>query len=121
MTPDEAAAARHALLATRHDALIAVEALSRDLEAIRQASTDANADDEHDPEGSTVVFERAQLAALLDAVRRDLGEIDNALGRVDTGTYGRCEVCGAPIAPERLLARPAARQCVACARTPRAR
>jgi DnaK suppressor protein len=51
----------------------------------------------------------------LAAARADLAEIDSALGRLDDGSYGRCEQCGAAIAPERLLARPAARQCFTCA------
>jgi DnaK suppressor protein len=79
------------------------------------ASADVNADDEHDPEGSTVAFERAQLAAVLDAAKGERAEIDAALTRIDAGSYGRCEVCGAAIAPERLHARPAARHCVRCA------
>ena len=35
--------------------------------------------------------------------------------QIREGTYGRCEVCGQPIAPERLAARPVARTCIACA------
>lgn len=41
-----------------------------------------------------------------------LGEIDAALKRMDAGTYGTCEVCGNPIAPERLEARPWATLCI---------
>jgi RNA polymerase-binding protein DksA len=41
-----------------------------------------------------------------------LGEIDAALRRMDEGTYGTCEVCGTPIAPERLEARPWATLCI---------
>ena len=46
----------------------------------------------------------------------DLREIDATLARIADGTYGRCEVCGEPIAAGRLEARPAARTCVAHAR-----
>jgi DnaK suppressor protein len=104
-----------ALLSARAEAERTIAALAGDLDAVVRASADANADDEHDPEGSTVAFERAQLAALLAAAHADLAEIDSALGRLDDGTYGRCEQCGAAIAAERLLARPAARQCFTCA------
>ena len=48
------------------------------------------------------------LAALTDAAR--------ALDRFDGGTYGRCEDCGSPIAPERLEVLPHTRFCVACPR-----
>ena len=79
------------------------------------ASRDSNADDEHDPEGATIAFERAQLVAVLKQATSDLTELDAALARVEGGTYGVCERCGLPIALARLEARPAARRCIACA------
>jgi RNA polymerase-binding transcription factor DksA len=79
------------------------------------ASRDSNADDEHDPEGATIAFERAQLASVLRLATDDLAEVDAALGRVSAGRYGRCERCGRPIAPARLDARPTARLCMTCA------
>jgi DnaK suppressor protein len=72
-------------------------------------------DDEHDPEGTTIAFERAQVSALLDRARQRVVELDEALARLDDGSYGRCVGCGRPIAPERLEARPAARACIDCA------
>ncbi|WP_229071020.1 TraR/DksA C4-type zinc finger protein [Actinoplanes sp. DH11] len=89
--------------------------LARDLQALFAASRDSNADDEHDPEGATIGFERAQLTALLVAARERIAEVDDALHRVEAGAYGTCEGCGRPIAAERLAARPFARRCVACA------
>ena len=85
------------------------------LEALFTASRGSNADDEHDPEGATIGFERAQLTALLAAARERVAEVDAALRRVDAGTYGVCERCGQPIAAARLDARPFARYCMACA------
>ena len=79
------------------------------------ASESANLDDEHDPEGSTVGFERAQVQALLDATRTRLAEVDAARERVERGTYGICEACGRSISPPRLDAQPTARTCVECA------
>ena len=89
--------------------------LARDLEALFTASRDSNADDEHDPEGATIGFERAQLTALLAAARERVAEVDEALHRVDVGTYGACERCGQPIGDQRLAVRPFARCCMACA------
>ena len=86
-----------------------------DLASLIEASRSSNADDEHDPEGATIAFERAQLSALLDGTRRRVVELDEALQRLDAGTYGVCEVCGEPIPPARLEARPSARTCVGCA------
>jgi DnaK suppressor protein len=90
--------------------------LTRDFTGIVAASADSNADDEHDPEGSTIAFERSQVGALIEQAERRIAEIDAARARVDEGTYGRCEVCGKPIADQRLEARPVARTCVECAK-----
>ncbi|GIM90794.1 TraR/DksA family transcriptional regulator [Paractinoplanes toevensis] len=106
---------RDELLRLRASAVAEEATLARDLEALFAASRDSNADDEHDPEGATVGFERAQLTALLAAARERITEVDDALSRVDRGTYGICERCGKPIAQERLGARPFARHCIACA------
>ena len=79
------------------------------------AASDVATDDEHDPEGTTIAFERAQVSALLDRARRCIAELDEALERLDAGRYGVCVDCGGPIAPDRLVARPSARTCIACA------
>ena len=79
------------------------------------AAAGSNLDDEHDPEGATIAFEREQLAALLDQARQRLEDIDSALQRVAAGRYGVCERCGGPIGEERLAARPFVRHCVTCA------
>ena len=77
------------------------------------AARGANVDDEHDPEGATIAFERAQLETLAGDARAALAEVDAALGRLDDGTYGTCTVGGEPIPAERLAARPTAATCVA--------
>jgi DnaK suppressor protein len=106
---------RDELLRLRASAESEAATLARDLEALFTASRDSNADDEHDPEGATIGFERAQLTALLAAARRRIAEVDDALRRVDAATYGVCERCGRPIGAERLAVRPFARHCIACA------
>ncbi len=93
--------------------------MAREYAGIVAASADANADDEHDPEGATIAFERAQLGAVLEQARRRLSDLDLGLARMAAGTYATCENCGGPISPERLDARPAARTCIACARVTR--
>ena len=86
--------------------------LDDDMAALFAASRDSNADDEHDPEGQTIAYERSQLSAVAQQTRDHLAEVEAALGRVAEGTYGICEVCHRPIAAERLEARPTARTCV---------
>jgi DnaK suppressor protein len=90
-------------------------ALTEDHAGMVEASRDTNADDEHDPEGATIAFERSQVDALVRQARQHLTEIDSALQRLVDGTYGTCERCGEPIALARLEARPTARTCVGCA------
>src|SRR5919112_4074512 len=106
---------RDELLRLRASAEAEAATLARDLDALFKASRDSNADDEHDPEGATIGFERAQLTALLATARERIAELDDALRRLDGATYGSCERCGQPIAAERLAARPFARCCMACA------
>ena len=108
-------AARERLAADRTETQARIASLSRDLDSVVAAATGSNLDDEHDPEGSTIAFEREQLAALRTQAQDHLAEVDAALERLGAGHYGQCERCGQPIALERLAALPAVRWCVTCA------
>jgi DnaK suppressor protein len=99
----------------RAGVLASIDAVSAEVEAIVASSADANLDDEHDPEGATVAFERAQLTSLLDDARATLVAIETAVAKLDDGSYGECDRCGDPIGPERLLALPWTRNCISCA------
>ena len=77
--------------------------------------SDGTADDEHDPEGSTLSGEWQRIDALRRAAIAEREEIALALARVADGTYGICIRCGRPIPAARLEARPMATMCVACA------
>jgi DnaK suppressor protein len=92
-----------------------LHALRRDFDSIVRATEVDPPDDEHDPEGATVAFERQQVAALVTRAERHLEEVEAAEQRLRSGTYGSCEGCGRAIARERLTARPTARRCVSCA------
>ncbi len=81
-----------------------------------EASQSSNADDEHDPEGATIAFEREQLTSMLDRARLTGDRLRQALEDLAHGRYGRCERCGRPIDPERLEVRPSTRLCINCAR-----
>jgi RNA polymerase-binding transcription factor len=106
---------RSVLAAERAGVVGRIAELRHELDRLIQDSVGANADDEHDPEGATIAFERAQLSSLLEAAGRRLADIDRTVASLDAGTYGLCERCGRPIAAERLVARPAATTCVTCA------
>lgn len=85
-------------------------------DGIVEATSDVATDDEHDPEGHTIAWERQQIAALLDEARTTLADIETATRRLDDGLYGTCTTCGLEIVVERLLALPATPTCVNCAR-----
>lgn len=108
-TPAERLQAERAVVVRR------LAALRGDFSGMVEASRDSNADDEHDPEGHTIAFERSQLDTLVRQAEARLAEIDAAQARLERGTYGICVVCGRPIPLARLEARPAAATCVGCA------
>ncbi len=106
---------RALLLAEQASALELVAALEREFASLAEAASAGGADDEHDPEGATLAFERQHAAALLAQARDRLAAIDAALARLAAGRYGVCDRCGQPIGDDRLAARPAAMTCVRCA------
>jgi len=68
--------------------------------------------DQHPADLGTETFEQEKNLSLLEQVQDELAEIDAAFQRLERGTYGTCQACGRPIAPERLEALPATRFCV---------
>jgi DnaK suppressor protein len=98
----------------RQQTLRRLARLTGDFDGVVAASRDSNADDEHDPEGATIAFERSQLASLVRQAQDHLAEIDAAVARLDAGLYAVCQACGQPIATDRLDARPVASTCIEC-------
>jgi DnaK suppressor protein len=103
------------LAAARSETLARIEALSADVAVIVDSASSTTGDDEHDPEGATIGFERAQAQGLLAQAEVQLEAIDAALTRLADGSYGRCVDCGTEIGPARLEARPEASRCITCA------
>jgi DnaK suppressor protein len=113
------ATAREVLLAEQARARQRVAALEREFAGLAEAASSAGTDDEHDPEGATLAFERQHAAALLRGAQEQVAAIDAALQRLAAGRYGVCERCRRPIGEGRLAARPAAPTCIQCAGSPR--
>ncbi|MGH9067906.1 MAG: TraR/DksA family transcriptional regulator [Acidimicrobiales bacterium] len=90
--------------------------LEAELASIMASPAADGADDEHDAEGPTIAYERSRVTSLLQAARRSVDDLDRALERLASGSYGRCAACGHPIPPERLSALPTAGTCLPCAR-----
>lgn len=66
-------------------------------------------------EGTSLAVERLSQVAVHDRLRDVLADVIRAEAKLDEGTYGSCDVCGAPIGKERLEALPWATHCVNCA------
>lgn len=115
LTDSQQDAVRASLLEEQAAADLQIMELTRSFDEIVAAVEDTNNDDEHDPEGTTIAFERAQVAALLNQAKADLDAVNDALARLDEGAYGTCEGCDGPIALERLHAIPSATKCIDCA------
>ena len=65
-------------------------------------------------EEATESFELEKRLALEKQTRDQLAAVNHALSKFEQGTYGRCDVCGKAIDPERLEALPQANLCLNC-------
>jgi RNA polymerase-binding transcription factor DksA len=73
---------------------------------------------DYDPnfaDSSQVTAERGETEALVTKLVEALRDVEHALRKFDTDSYGVCENCGQPISPARLEAKPEARLCIDCA------
>jgi RNA polymerase-binding transcription factor DksA len=111
----DSGAVRRRLDSERTQAQARLVALEAQFRTLVDAGSGTNIDDEHDPEGATIAFERQQVAAFIEQTRARLADLESALDTSTRGAYGICERCGRPIAPGRLQARPDARTCIDCA------
>jgi RNA polymerase-binding transcription factor DksA len=65
--------------------------------------------------GAMTAEEAAETAALVDTLRESMKDLEDALSKINNGTFGICESCKGPIADDRLVEMPAARLCYDCA------
>lgn len=70
------------------------------------------APNDEDADVGTEMFEREKAVSIVESIEGRIAEVEDALRRVDDGTFGRCEVCEQPIKMERLKVRPETRYCV---------
>lgn len=93
-------------------------ALEAEREQLSAELAELGGGDAHDAglaDRSAVATERGGAELLVNDLRGLLDEVEAALGRLDAGSYGRCEACASAIDPERLEALPTTRSCRACA------
>jgi DnaK suppressor protein len=93
--------------------------LTDELEQLKSSSSSAEERREGSPFGkreeeATETLELEKRLVLENRIRQELAGIEHALKKFEEGTYGRCDNCGQPIAPERLEALPQASLCLNC-------
>src|SRR5690554_4786199 len=106
LTSRQRTSLRNHLDGDREQTRLLIDRLTEEMGAFVTARRDTPTDDEHDPEGPTLAFERSQSHAMLRQTRQHLDDIDAALRRLDDGSYGTCVKCGNEISLGRLQARP---------------
>ena len=94
----------------------AIEYLHKENPGSIEDETDDETTDNHIAETATVTVDREIDYTLEENSEHVLGEIVDALKRIDEGTYGTCLNCSKPIAEDRLAAIPWATYCIDCKR-----
>ena len=82
----------------------------------RDASGDLSAYTVHMADMAADTFEREMSMNIVSSEQEILYQIDDALKRIDEGTFGICQQCNKPISMSRLKAVPYASMCIACQR-----
>ncbi len=75
------------------------------------------ADEDFDEQGgdaASETVERTRVMAIVGNLRDLLDSVNEALGKIENGTYGKCDVCGKVIPKKRLDALPHATMCTDC-------
>lgn len=97
----------------RRDTLLAT--LRERMRGVRHPNDDAPPADTETASEALLEAELELKLAELDREAAELDAVNTALARLDTGDYGNCTDCGAPIGQDRLLVNPTALHCITCA------
>ena len=96
--------------------LTVIEEIEAQREEVRLTETSSErSPDPNTAEGGSLAFEMEKELSLARNAGDLLAQVDEALGRIADGSYGRCEECGKAIPVARLEALPHTKLCVACA------
>jgi len=113
LTPGELRKFRAMLLQKRKELLRDVNCM--EIEALFEERGNLSHTPIHMADMGTDSYDQEFVLGLVDSDRKLIAEIDDALDRIENGTYGICEVNGEPICKERLRAIPWTRCCLVCA------
>jgi RNA polymerase-binding protein DksA len=107
---------RKVLLAEKEKVLNQINALSEETlsSSQRESSGDLSGYSMHMADVGTDNFQRELALGLVSNEQQVLYRIEEALKRIDEGTYGVCEVCGERIKEARIKALPFATMCISC-------
>jgi len=104
---------RHRLNEERQRVVDAIENIhTENPGSLSEETEEGTFQDNHLGDVATATFDREMASSLEENSTKVLGEIDEALRRIDEGTYGTCERCGKPIDRDRLEALPWATLCI---------
>ena len=102
------------LIHLRDSMMDSMMGVAKDTLRSRAEGSEASAFGMHQADAGSDAYDRDFALSLLSQEQDALYEIEQALGRIDLGTYGICEMTGKPIAHPRLEAIPFARYTVEC-------
>lgn len=107
---------RHRLLKERDELKRQIKSITETgLEMpLRETTGEISLYDNHPADVASEVFERSKDLALKEDAELKLRAIEDALAKMESGRYGYCDLCGAPIPPERLAAVPYTTMCQRC-------
>jgi DnaK suppressor protein len=107
---------KKALMAERERLGREIAELDADLSESLEDSSEESPYDQHMAETAGVTLDREIDLTLEENARARIAQIDRALHKLETGSYGACDKCGSPIGEERLQAAPFATLCIECKR-----
>ena len=81
---------------------------------LQHSETPEEIADNHPGDAGSETFERTKELAIDEHMREVLDHTDDALRKIDEGTFGKCESCGKPIGSYRLKEIPYASMCIEC-------
>jgi RNA polymerase-binding transcription factor len=107
---------RTLLLEERQRAVHALNYLHEENSGSIEDEEEETFDNNHLGDAATITHDREMDYTLEDNTNHVVQSIDEALRRIDEGTFGTCARCGKPISKERLEAMPYATKCIDCKR-----
>ena len=105
---------QRAVLEAEHERLVGLRRAvgGNVLDELDSDGQELSAVDQHPADSGTGLEDRERDQLFLEQLGQQLRDVDDAIGRLDRGEYGRCEVCGQPIGDARVEALPTTRFCL---------